>query len=383
MIFAWRLCCWFILLRSISEVRTHNKAGEILHYNLANDIEKVHSVQLRRFNKRNIAPKYDTSKSLTYTRGQTNTSACFFDNSCVEAVFGVDSVQVGDLVVKQQGFGDITSFSGYVPEADKFDFQKYKENQGLYDRNTSQSEFNKLLKAMVVYGAGYETPWVNNLNIKRKLFGYWIGRIKIGDKIVGENSIVGIDTGSAANFGSEIDIQLINKYIGAIMPEITPEEDGVNKIFIETRMSFVEQFPVSDFKPKMLRTVLGFLSEQYLEGAFDDLLVDSTAVNETVSEFESLFMVNLSTLFDWGEKKLLEEEIDKVCEVIFMVVGMEEDHGSGNDDVVFVKEKRSVNRSILDGGDRGSGDDVMFIGEFGVCNIPILKGRLSKLGRLH
>ncbi|CAF1458737.1 unnamed protein product, partial [Didymodactylos carnosus] len=135
--------------------------------------------------------KYDSSKSLTYKRGQKNATACFADSSCLQAVFNLDTAQAGGLVVKQQYFGEIASSSGkvmenysdvgvcglrYVPEAEQFDFQQYNKKQHLYDKETLKSEFNKYLNATTVYGVGYETPLVNNLDMKQKLFGYWIGR---------------------------------------------------------------------------------------------------------------------------------------------------------------------------------------------------------------
>ncbi|CAF1042543.1 unnamed protein product [Didymodactylos carnosus] len=135
--------------------------------------------------------KYDGSKSLTYRSGQKNGSACFADKSCLHGIFSIDSVQIGDQMVKQQQFVEIATFSGrtmkyysdlgvcglrYVPEAEKFDFEEYKQNQGLYDQETSKFVFNKFLKASIVYGVGYEAPLVNNLNIKQQLFGYWIRR---------------------------------------------------------------------------------------------------------------------------------------------------------------------------------------------------------------
>ncbi|CAF1176263.1 unnamed protein product [Didymodactylos carnosus] len=246
-----------MLLCSPFEFETHNKSEKILQYTVSekakDDIEKVHSVELRSF----------------------------------YGIFGIDSVQVGDQMVKQQQFGEIANSSGsmmeyysdvgicglrYVPEAKKFDFEEYKKNHGLYDQETSKSELNKLLNATMVYGVGYETPLVNNLNIQQKVFSYWIGRdnhsgtgeitfgnidktrfngdlvyvpleyngiwiirmngIRIGDKILGQNSTVGLDTGSSGHHGNERDVRLINHYIGAIVPEIRPQEHGINKISV-------------------------------------------------------------------------------------------------------------------------------------------------------
>ncbi|CAF1021365.1 unnamed protein product, partial [Didymodactylos carnosus] len=64
--------------------------------------------------------------------------------------------------------------------------------------------------------------------------GRWIIRIngiKIGDKTVAGNITVGMDTGCSAIYGNEKDIQLINDFIGAIVPEIKAQDDGTNKRF--------------------------------------------------------------------------------------------------------------------------------------------------------